>query len=266
VKHALGNGVHHLVDLPRDLRQLALIGLTVRSDRSGQLIKLCLIGADVFRDEVRVQQLVLEAGQDAGLEFLALDRQAVAAGPLVPGVGAAVVLLADLNKAAAAGPALQHACEQVGGPLHAPHGENPSAKVCHGSDGIVLLRAEENFATLALSGDMDSGGIFSLELYRKVRLARRGGMSERAAAVHFCVSRASVKKIMRFSVPPGYRRTAEIKWPKLDGFTGYIDQWLSEDLGRNRKQRHTAKHFLSACGTSTTSAASYMTLMRGQVA
>lgn len=80
-----------------------------------------------------------------------------------------------------------------------------------------------------------------MELYRKVRLARRGGMSERAAAVHFGVCRASVKKIMGFSVPPGYRRTAEIKRPKLDGFTGFIDQWMQEDLSRNRKQRHTAK-------------------------
>ena len=47
--------------------------------------------------------------------------------------------------------------------------------------------------------------------------------------------------MMGFSVPPGYRRTAEIKRPKLDGFTGFIDQWLQEDLSRNRKQRHTAK-------------------------
>ncbi len=40
---------------------------------------------------------------------------------------------------------------------------------------------------------------------------------------------------------PGYQRTAQIKRPKLDGFTGFIDQWLQEDLNRNRKQRHTAK-------------------------
>ena len=39
----------------------------------------------------------------------------------------------------------------------------------------------------------------------------------------------------------GYRRTSEIKRPKLDGFTGFIDQWLLEDLSRNRKQRHTTK-------------------------
>ena len=55
------------------------------------------------------------------------------------------------------------------------------------------------------------------------------------------VSLASVKKIMGFSVPAGYRRTAEIKRPKLDGYTGFIDQWLLEDLSRNRKQRHTTK-------------------------
>jgi len=46
---------------------------------------------------------------------------------------------------------------------------------------------------------------------------------------------------MEFSIPPGYRRTAGIKRPKLDAFTGFIDQWLQEDLSRNRKQRHTAK-------------------------
>ena len=66
-------------------------------------------------------------------------------------------------------------------------------------------------------------------------------MSARAAAVHFGISRASVKKITSFSIPPGYRCTAEVKRPKLDGFTGFIDQWLLEDLSRNRKQRHTAK-------------------------
>ena len=65
-------------------------------------------------------------------------------------------------------------------------------------------------------------------------------MSERAAALHFGISRASVKKVMEYSVQPGYPRTAEINLPKLDSFTGFIDQWLLEDLSRNRKQRHTA--------------------------
>ena len=81
-----------------------------------------------------------------------------------------------------------------------------------------------------------------MELYRKARLACRGGMSERAAARHFGVSRESVRKILEFSVPPGSRRTAPVRRPKLDGFTGLIDEWLRRDRDDDhRKQRHTAK-------------------------
>jgi transposase len=66
-------------------------------------------------------------------------------------------------------------------------------------------------------------------------------MSERAAARHFGISRESVKKMLSFSVPPGYRRFAPVRRPKLDGFTEIIDQWLRDDLGQRAKQRHTAK-------------------------
>ena len=81
----------------------------------------------------------------------------------------------------------------------------------------------------------------TVELYRKVRLACRDGMSERAAGRHFGISRESVKKMLCFSVPPGYRRTAPVRRPKLDGFTEIIDQWLKDDPDQPRKQRHTAK-------------------------
>ena len=80
-----------------------------------------------------------------------------------------------------------------------------------------------------------------MELYRKVRLACADGMSKRAAARHFNISRDTVDKAMAFSVPPGYRRTAPIKRPKLDGFTEIIDAWLEGDKVVHRKQRHTAK-------------------------
>ena len=80
-----------------------------------------------------------------------------------------------------------------------------------------------------------------MDLYRKVRLACSEGMSQREAARQFGISRDSVRKMLAFSVPPGYRRTAPVKRPKLDGFTEIIDAWLGEDLSRNRKQRHTAK-------------------------
>ena len=80
-----------------------------------------------------------------------------------------------------------------------------------------------------------------MDMYRKVRLACAEGMSRREAARHFGISRDSVRKMLAFSVPPGYRRTAPVKRPKLDGFTEIIDGWLEGDRGVHRKQRHTAK-------------------------
>src|SRR6266446_2192680 len=97
--------------------------------------------------------------------------------------------------------------------------------------------AEQDSATFALSGSREGGGIFTVELYLKVRLACRDGMSAREAARHFGISRESVKKMLSFSVPPGYRRTAPIKRPKLDEFTEVIDQWLRDDVGQHRKPR-----------------------------
>ena len=81
-----------------------------------------------------------------------------------------------------------------------------------------------------------------MELYLKVRRAYfHQGLSKRSIARTFGISRDSVDKMIVYSVPPGYRRVAPIKRPKLDGFTDLIDQWLQEDVGRPRKQRHTAK-------------------------
>ena len=71
-----------------------------------------------------------------------------------------------------------------------------------------------------------------MELYRKVRLACRDGMSARAAARHFGISRQSVRKMLEFSVPPGYRRTAPVRRPKLDGPAATlvpVRQWAPVD-------------------------------------
>jgi len=80
-----------------------------------------------------------------------------------------------------------------------------------------------------------------VQLYRKVRLACADGMSARAAARPFNISRDTVGKAPAFSVPPGYRRTVPIKLPKLDAFTEIVDAWLEADKAVHRKQRHTAK-------------------------
>ena len=47
--------------------------------------------------------------------------------------------------------------------------------------------------------------------------------------------------MLEFSEPPGYRRTATAKRPKLDGFTDIIDEYIESDKLVHRKQRHTAK-------------------------
>ncbi len=80
-----------------------------------------------------------------------------------------------------------------------------------------------------------------MELYLKVRHAHfEEGLRGRQIARDFGISRDSVSKMLAYSEPPGYRRTAPIKRPKLDPYTEQSDQWLAEDKARPRKQRHTA--------------------------
>ena len=67
------------------------------------------------------------------------------------------------------------------------------------------------------------------------------GTSIREASRVFGLHRDTVRKMLVFSVPPGYLRQSPPKRPKLEPFTGVIDRILEDDLGRPRKQRHTAK-------------------------
>src|SRR4029078_6198280 len=86
------------------------------------------------------------------------------------------------------------------------------------------------------------GGVRGVELYAKARHAVRiEGLSERAAARRFGIDPRTVAKMMRFSVPPGYRRTKPPVKPKLGGFISIIDRLLTEDKSRPKKQQHTAK-------------------------
>ena len=47
--------------------------------------------------------------------------------------------------------------------------------------------------------------------------------------------------MMKFSVPPGYRRKKPPVKPKLDPFIPVIDRILRDDKLRPKKQQHTAK-------------------------
>ena len=84
--------------------------------------------------------------------------------------------------------------------------------------------------------------MYTVDLYLRVRLACHvEGLSQREAASRFGIARVTVKKMLRHSEPPGYRRWQPPKRPKLDPFTDIIDRILEEDRTVHRKQRHTAK-------------------------
>ena len=84
--------------------------------------------------------------------------------------------------------------------------------------------------------------MYSVELYARVRRACHvDGLSERAAARLFGIDRKTVSKILKHSVPPGYRRSKPPARPKLDPFLPIIDQILEADRALPKKQRHTAQ-------------------------
>ncbi len=84
--------------------------------------------------------------------------------------------------------------------------------------------------------------MFQVDVYLRVRRAVMvEGMSIREASRMFGLHRDTVRKMLAYSAPPGYRRQSPPRRPKLEAFTGVIDRILEEDLRHPRKQRHTAK-------------------------
>ncbi len=84
--------------------------------------------------------------------------------------------------------------------------------------------------------------MYTVDLYLRVRLACHvDGLSQREAASRFGIARETVRKMLRHSEPPGYRRRQPPKRPKLAPFTDIIDRILEEDRTVHRKQNHTAK-------------------------
>ena len=84
--------------------------------------------------------------------------------------------------------------------------------------------------------------MYTVDLYLRVRLACHvDGLSQREAASRFGIARETVRKMLRHSEPPGYRRRQPPKRPKLAPFTDIIDGILEEDRTVHRKQHHTAK-------------------------
>ena len=72
--------------------------------------------------------------------------------------------------------------------------------------------------------------MYKVELYVRVRRACMvEGTSTREAARVFGLHRDTVRKMLEYSVPPGYRRQSPPRRPKLDPYHGVIDRILEED-------------------------------------
>ena len=81
-----------------------------------------------------------------------------------------------------------------------------------------------------------------VDLYARVRHACRvEGLSQRETARRFGIDTKTVRKMLTFAVPPGYRRSKPPARPKLDPFTPIINRILEADRSAPPKQRHTAK-------------------------
>ena len=73
--------------------------------------------------------------------------------------------------------------------------------------------------------------MYKVDVYLRVRRAVMvDGMSMREAARVFGLHRDTVRKMLAYSVPPGYRRQSPPRRPKLEPYTGVIDRILEDDL------------------------------------
>jgi transposase len=84
--------------------------------------------------------------------------------------------------------------------------------------------------------------VYKVEVYARIRRAVQvDGMSIRQAAREFGLSRKTIRKMLKHSLPPGYARKKPVQRPMLGPWLGIIDQILVDDHSQPRKQRHTAK-------------------------
>ena len=84
--------------------------------------------------------------------------------------------------------------------------------------------------------------MYKVELCARVhRACMVEGMSTREAARVLGLHRDTVRKMLEYSVPPGYRRRSPPRRPKLDPYRGVIDRILEDDRRLPKKQGHTAK-------------------------
>ena len=78
--------------------------------------------------------------------------------------------------------------------------------------------------------------MYKVEMYARVRRASMvEEISIREAARKFELHRDTVRKMLKYSIPPGYGRSKPVRRPKLEPYTGVIDRILEDDRGAPKK-------------------------------
>ncbi len=81
-----------------------------------------------------------------------------------------------------------------------------------------------------------------MEWWTKIRLeVLRGETSKRAILQRENIHWETLKKILQYPEPPGYRRKKPRPKPKLGGYLERIAQIIEDDKAVSKKQRHTSK-------------------------
>src|ERR1035441_8254909 len=76
--------------------------------------------------------------------------------------------------------------------------------------------------------------MYQVEIYGRIRRAVLvEGRSQRSVAREFGVARTTVRKMLGYSIPPGYRRKEPAKRPRLGPWVGVIDAILEEARHRS---------------------------------
>ena len=94
--------------------------------------------------------------------------------------------------------------------------------------------------------------MYSVDVYLRVRRAVMvEGKSIREVSREFGLHRDTVRKMLAYSVPPGYRRQNPPKRPKLEPFTGVIDRIWRTTSGVPGSSATPPSASSSGSGTST---------------
>lgn len=73
----------------------------------------------------------------------------------------------------------------------------------------------------------EGGRMYTVGSYRRIRFDyERNGLSQRELSRKYGFHRDTIRKMLEFSVPPGYQRKIPPARPKLDPFVGVIDAIL----------------------------------------